>query len=134
MSISDSNTTLTHMVTFLFLYFSNGWMLWLSHTIEIFAEFVIPAGWKVLPVLSASHLDPNLLENPLEFNPYRWNVCCNAFIQTLDIKSKSFIAFFCSLFYCKSNLILSLLGWKFDQQESCTIWWWSTSMSWCWSC
>ncbi|AES78542.1 putative cholesterol monooxygenase (side-chain-cleaving) [Medicago truncatula] len=38
-----------------------------------FKEFVIPAGWKVLPVLSASHLDPNLLENPLEFNPYRWN-------------------------------------------------------------
>ncbi|XP_045799046.1 cytochrome P450 724B1 [Trifolium pratense] len=34
---------------------------------------VIPAGWKVFPVLSAPHLDPNRFENPLEFNPFRWN-------------------------------------------------------------
>ncbi|XP_057443262.1 cytochrome P450 724B1-like [Lotus japonicus] len=38
-----------------------------------FKGFVIPAGWKVLPVLSAGHLDPTLYENPLEFNPFRWN-------------------------------------------------------------
>ncbi|XP_061341878.1 cytochrome P450 724B1 [Gastrolobium bilobum] len=37
-----------------------------------FKEFVIPAGWKVLPVLSAGHLDHTLFENPLEFNPFRW--------------------------------------------------------------
>ncbi|CAL5191656.1 unnamed protein product [Lathyrus oleraceus] len=41
-----------------------------------FKEFVIPAGWKVFPVLLAPHLDPNNFENPLEFNPFRWNVCC----------------------------------------------------------
>lgn len=34
----------------------------------------IPAGWKVLPILSAVHLDPSLHENPSEFNPWRWNV------------------------------------------------------------
>ncbi|KAK2413697.1 cytochrome P450, family 724, subfamily A, polypeptide [Trifolium repens] len=38
-----------------------------------FKGIVIPAGWKVLPVLSAPHLDPNCFENPLEFNPFRWN-------------------------------------------------------------
>ncbi|XP_057437395.1 cytochrome P450 724B1-like [Lotus japonicus] len=38
-----------------------------------FKEFVIPAEWKVLPVLSAGHLDPTLYENPQEFNPSRWN-------------------------------------------------------------
>ncbi|KAI4353509.1 hypothetical protein L6164_002454 [Bauhinia variegata] len=38
-----------------------------------FKEFVIPAGWKVLPVLSAGHLDPNFHKNPQEFNPFRWN-------------------------------------------------------------
>ncbi|KAK7293506.1 hypothetical protein RJT34_16373 [Clitoria ternatea] len=38
-----------------------------------FKDIVIPAGWKVLPVLSAGHLDPTLFENSLEFNPFRWN-------------------------------------------------------------
>nr|XP_007140859.1 hypothetical protein PHAVU_008G147500g [Phaseolus vulgaris]ESW12853.1 hypothetical protein PHAVU_008G147500g [Phaseolus vulgaris] len=38
-----------------------------------FKDYVIPAGWKVLPVLSAGHLDPTLFENPLEFDPFRWN-------------------------------------------------------------
>ncbi|CAL0332990.1 unnamed protein product [Lupinus luteus] len=38
-----------------------------------FKEFVIPAGWKVLPVLSAGHFDPTLFDNPSEFNPFRWN-------------------------------------------------------------
>ena len=46
-----------------------------SHIIKFVAEFVIPAGWKVIPVLSAGHLDPTLFENPLDFNPFRWNVC-----------------------------------------------------------
>ncbi|RDX89799.1 Cytochrome P450 724B1, partial [Mucuna pruriens] len=38
-----------------------------------FKDYVIPAGWKVLPVLSSGHLDLTLFENPLEFNPFRWN-------------------------------------------------------------
>ncbi|KAL2320190.1 hypothetical protein Fmac_029159 [Flemingia macrophylla] len=38
-----------------------------------FKDYVIPAGWKVLPVLSSGHLDPTLFENPLEFDPFRWN-------------------------------------------------------------
>ncbi|XP_027348045.1 cytochrome P450 724B1 [Abrus precatorius] len=41
-----------------------------------FKDFVIPAGWKVLPVLSSGHLDPTHFENPMEFNPFRWNVFC----------------------------------------------------------
>ncbi|CAJ1786569.1 unnamed protein product [Sphenostylis stenocarpa] len=38
-----------------------------------FKDYVIPAGWKVLPVLSSGHLDPTLFENPLEFDPFRWD-------------------------------------------------------------
>ncbi|KAK7395778.1 hypothetical protein VNO78_16348 [Psophocarpus tetragonolobus] len=38
-----------------------------------FKDYVIPAGWKVLPVLSSGHLDTTLFENPLEFDPFRWN-------------------------------------------------------------
>ncbi|XAR58237.1 hypothetical protein NMG60_11026652 [Bertholletia excelsa] len=37
-----------------------------------FKEYFIPAGWKILPVLSAVHLDPSLHENPSEFDPSRW--------------------------------------------------------------
>ncbi|XP_021908020.1 cytochrome P450 90B1 isoform X2 [Carica papaya] len=32
----------------------------------------IPCGWKVLPVISAVHLDPSLFEEPQQFNPWRW--------------------------------------------------------------
>ncbi|TKY55813.1 steroid 22-alpha-hydroxylase [Spatholobus suberectus] len=32
----------------------------------------IPCGWKVLPVISAAHLDPALFDQPQQFNPWRW--------------------------------------------------------------
>ncbi|GLU11364.1 hypothetical protein SLE2022_281170 [Rubroshorea leprosula] len=37
-----------------------------------FKEYLIPSGWKVLPVFTAAHFDPSLHENPAEFNPWRW--------------------------------------------------------------
>ncbi|ONK69329.1 uncharacterized protein A4U43_C05F21710 [Asparagus officinalis] len=37
-----------------------------------FKGHLIPSGWKVLPVLSAVHLDPILHESALQFNPWRW--------------------------------------------------------------
>ncbi|KAM7509203.1 hypothetical protein LguiA_019656 [Lonicera macranthoides] len=38
-----------------------------------FKGYLIPAGWQVLPIFTAAHLDPSLHENPLEFNPWRWD-------------------------------------------------------------
>uniref|UniRef100_A0A1S4AA91 Cytochrome P450 724B1-like n=1 Tax=Nicotiana tabacum TaxID=4097 RepID=A0A1S4AA91_TOBAC len=37
-----------------------------------FKGYYIPAGWKVLPMLSVVHLDSSLHQNPSEFNPWRW--------------------------------------------------------------
>lgn len=37
-----------------------------------FKGYLIPAGWKILPVFTAAHFDPSLHENPMEFNPWRW--------------------------------------------------------------
>ncbi|XP_057767041.1 LOW QUALITY PROTEIN: cytochrome P450 724B1 [Salvia miltiorrhiza] len=37
-----------------------------------FKDYTIPAGWQVLPIILATHLDPNLHQRPLEFNPWRW--------------------------------------------------------------
>lgn len=37
-----------------------------------FKGYDIPAGWKVLPVFAAVHLDPDLYDEPVEFNPHRW--------------------------------------------------------------
>ncbi|XP_068664884.1 cytochrome P450 724B1 [Aristolochia californica] len=37
-----------------------------------FKGYVIPSGWKVLPIFSVMHLDPSLHEQPLEFLPGRW--------------------------------------------------------------
>lgn len=34
----------------------------------------IPAGWKVLPIFSSAHLDPNLHSDPFRFDPSRWQV------------------------------------------------------------
>ncbi|KAH9327104.1 hypothetical protein KI387_007282, partial [Taxus chinensis] len=39
-----------------------------------FKEYDIPAGWKVLPILSAVHLDSSNFDNPFEFNPWRWKM------------------------------------------------------------
>jgi hypothetical protein len=40
----------------------------------VLAGYVIPAGWKVLPILGSVHLDPALYKNPQEFDPCRWEV------------------------------------------------------------
>ncbi|XVF57915.1 hypothetical protein PTKIN_Ptkin07bG0020800 [Pterospermum kingtungense] len=37
-----------------------------------FKGYLIPSGWKILPVFTAAHFDPSLHENPMEFNPWRW--------------------------------------------------------------
>ncbi|XP_031493275.1 cytochrome P450 724B1-like [Nymphaea colorata] len=37
-----------------------------------FKDYFIPAGWKVLPVFSAVHLDPSLHLNAHQFHPWRW--------------------------------------------------------------
>ncbi|XP_039062713.1 cytochrome P450 724B1-like [Hibiscus syriacus] len=37
-----------------------------------FKGYFIPAGWKILPMLTAAHFDPTLHEDPMEFNPWRW--------------------------------------------------------------
>ncbi|ERN19107.1 hypothetical protein AMTRI_Chr10g7980 [Amborella trichopoda] len=39
-----------------------------------FKDYLIPSGWKVLPVFSAVHLDPTLHEDALQFHPWRWEV------------------------------------------------------------
>ncbi|RVX08339.1 Cytochrome P450 724B1 [Vitis vinifera] len=37
-----------------------------------FRDYLIPSGWKVLPVFSAVHLDPSLHASALQFHPWRW--------------------------------------------------------------
>ncbi|XXG49450.1 hypothetical protein AAC387_Pa02g3635 [Persea americana] len=37
-----------------------------------FKGFLIPSGWKVLPVFSSVHLDTSLHENASQFCPWRW--------------------------------------------------------------
>ncbi|CAD6250530.1 unnamed protein product [Miscanthus lutarioriparius] len=36
--------------------------------------YLIPAGWEVLPIFGAVHLDPSLHVNPQQFMPCRWKV------------------------------------------------------------
>ncbi|KAK7816110.1 cytochrome p450 90b1, partial [Quercus suber] len=37
-----------------------------------YRDYLIPSGWKVLPVFSAVHLDPTLHANAFQFHPWRW--------------------------------------------------------------
>ncbi|KAH7860755.1 hypothetical protein Vadar_017669 [Vaccinium darrowii] len=50
-----------------------------------FRDYIIPCGWKVLPVLSAVHLDPSLHSDALQFHPWRW--------ETQDQTCKKFTPF-----------------------------------------
>ncbi|XP_051114551.1 cytochrome P450 724B1-like [Andrographis paniculata] len=50
-----------------------------------FKEYIIPSGWKVLPVFSAVHLDSSLHAAALNFNPWRW--------KTQDQACKKFTPF-----------------------------------------
>ncbi|XP_059669019.1 beta-amyrin 16-alpha-hydroxylase CYP87D16-like [Cornus florida] len=34
--------------------------------------YTIPAGWMIMVITSALHLDPNTFKDPLAFNPWRW--------------------------------------------------------------
>lgn len=54
--------------------------------------YYIPAGWQVLPVFTAVHLDPAIHQNPSKFDPSRWNVC------TLSIVAPVYSAIFHSVF------------------------------------
>ncbi|XP_022757215.1 cytochrome P450 87A3-like [Durio zibethinus] len=49
--------------------------------------YTIPAGWTVMVVPAAVHLSPGKYENPLEFNPWRWEG------KELHVGSKTFMAF-----------------------------------------
>ncbi|KAF3441277.1 hypothetical protein FNV43_RR15190 [Rhamnella rubrinervis] len=49
--------------------------------------FTIPAGWVVMAVPSVLHLNPDVYENPLLFNPWRWEG------KELHAGSKTFMAF-----------------------------------------
>ncbi|CAB4305028.1 unnamed protein product [Prunus armeniaca] len=53
-----------------------------------FRDYLIPSGWKVLPVFSAAHLDPSLHATALEFHPWRWEK-----IQSQDQTCKRFTPF-----------------------------------------
>ncbi|OEL24542.1 Cytochrome P450 87A3 [Dichanthelium oligosanthes] len=37
--------------------------------------YTIPAGWMVIMIPIASHLSPEIFDDPLKFNPWRWLVC-----------------------------------------------------------
>ncbi|KAK3001965.1 hypothetical protein RJ639_020495, partial [Escallonia herrerae] len=39
-----------------------------------FKDYTIPAGWAVMVCPPAVHLNPARYENPLDFNPWRWEV------------------------------------------------------------
>uniref|UniRef100_A0A6N2N5Y6 Cytochrome P450 n=1 Tax=Salix viminalis TaxID=40686 RepID=A0A6N2N5Y6_SALVM len=62
----------------------------------------IPRGWKVLPVISAVHLDSTVFDQPQHFNPWRWqqpdnacgsSTCSSAATATATARSNYFMPF-----------------------------------------
>ncbi|KAF6147767.1 hypothetical protein GIB67_006740, partial [Kingdonia uniflora] len=66
--------------------------------------YTIPAGWAVMVCPPAVHLNPAKYEDPLVFNPWRWEVSvCKFFVQLgmeTSAGSKNFIAFGGGPRYC----------------------------------
>ncbi|PON85216.1 Cytochrome P450, E-class, group I [Trema orientale] len=55
--------------------------------VTIFVGYTIPKNWLVMVIPSAVHLNPDYYDNPLEFNPWRWEG------KKLHAGSKTFMAF-----------------------------------------
>ncbi|CAD5324890.1 unnamed protein product [Arabidopsis thaliana] len=56
--------------------------------------YTIPAGWIVMIIPSVVHFDPDIYENPFEFNPWRWEG------KELRAGSKTFMVFGTGLRQC----------------------------------
>jgi hypothetical protein len=50
------------------------------------AGYTISAGWGVMVCPPAVHLNPEIYEDPLAFNPWRWQVCALFSLCKLEIK------------------------------------------------
>lgn len=51
------------------------------------AGYTIPAGWGVMVCPPAVHLNPEIYEDPLAFNPWRWQVCALFYLCKTQINS-----------------------------------------------
>ncbi|XP_050279890.1 cytochrome P450 724B1-like [Quercus robur] len=60
-----------------------------------YRDYLIPSGWKVLPVFSAVHLDPTLHASAFQFHPWRW--------ERQDQMCKKFTAFGGGARYCPGS-------------------------------
>jgi cytochrome P450 len=53
----------------------------------LFAGYTIPAGWVVIVVPPAIHLNSDVYTNPFTFNPWRWEVILHLiYINSLQAK------------------------------------------------
>ncbi|RID72990.1 hypothetical protein BRARA_B00164 [Brassica rapa] len=59
--------------------------------------YTIPAGWIVMVIPSVVHLDPEINENPFEFNPWRWEG------KELRSGSKTFMVFGAGIRQCAGS-------------------------------
>ena len=48
---------------------------WENFIHPVDAGYTIPAGWGVMVCPPAVHLNPEIYEDPLAFDPWRWQVC-----------------------------------------------------------
>ncbi|VVB13291.1 unnamed protein product [Arabis nemorensis] len=59
--------------------------------------YTIPAGWIVMVIPSVVHFDPEIYENPFEFNPWRWEG------KELRSGSKTFMVFGAGIRQCAGS-------------------------------
>ena len=51
-----------------------GCLNWIDQVIEFFAGYLIPKGWKVLPLFRNIHHNPDFFSEPYKFDPSRFEV------------------------------------------------------------
>ena len=71
------------------------------------AGYTIPAGWGVMVCPPAVHLNPEIYEDPLAFNPWRWQVC--ALLDLFVQNRKLFLGFWESRKLNQKDPVVTLL-------------------------
>lgn len=114
------------------------WREWLTK--EFMTGYLIPKGWKVMPLFRNFHHNQDFFPDPQKFDPSRFEVWVNI-VSRLKLVKLQFLGLryfyvstqICYLFFSSLFLFIVFLGCP-KTQYIYAVWQWSTCLSRKWAC